>query len=1151
MIGWTYMTHLRGNKLNTQRKRVNCSKPPFPPNKFRDHAFFRQKTLCLTVSTSQRMKLKELLHSDIGVRVLGAVPRGIRFVKIHSLVRSWFLAPVAMLLFSVVSHAEQIGFDTNAMREPLGFTQFLSPHVNPIIVQGKHVYVVNTPSGTVDVIDATSLEVVDRIPVGLEPVSLACRPDGQEIWVSNHVSDSVNVIDINPSRSTCHAVIATIQDLDFQTKSTRSDEPVGIAFANNEKAYIAFSSENKIGVVDITTRRITGYLKIPAQDPRAIAVRHGKLFVIPFESGNKSQLSGGTGKLDAPYETFDAWEHSIAHNNVLSIGHVVDIAKHPNVPDKDLFVFDVETDTLLATVESLGTLLYGLAVDSAGTVYITQTDARNDANGRSGTEKHGLDEMENRAFLNRITKIQFDKASKAEVSFIELEPLPPDHPDREMALATPYAIQISGDDRTLLVTASGSDKVFSVETETGNILGRTDTGSVPEGLALECSEDGKPRRGWVLDAVGNSVSIFDVENPSDLKQLANIELIDPTPSKIKKGRAAFETASASTTATFSCASCHPNGHTDQLLWVLKTPVVTGGNQIMPRSTMPIRGLRDTEPYHWDGIPGDPYGGIHSASVRKAVPPNSELGKPETSARHLIDGGLEGTMRLQSDTRSNDEGKLGELSKAERDAMAEFILSVSYPPAQRRAFDDQLSSRARRGFDLFHVRGDNDPGKPRPNVCGDCHRMPYWVSTNTPGTGMDAPTWRGAYDRWLILPQGRLNIIDFNFYGDIADQGVPEEKLWRFSWGGRERFHPVWDMVLEGSTGYSGALGRQWTMDQSTVKSPMNDLLLDALEQSDRAGSTVLQMEGVVTGDQGSMKLSLSYQPVGEEGVYVTSDGARAVYSRDHLTQLALNGALTGTFTARPPKGLNGRQIQPALWTRGPIQKQRGRQDFPVVYPASLSMEFSGRHIRADAEWLVDGSPAKGNWNMSGEDVSLTLDQLPEPGLHFLQVMNPEGLLSNEFLFHVSLEKPSKRIPKSDSLAAKLREKGWDRLIGTWVDVHSGGKDLKTIFAWKLKDRSIDITTWENHKTTVSFMAMNAQSKDVFQVGTDSLGGSFLGSWIFEDRSKAVFNLGFTSPEGEDGRLSISYRFKSDDLLELTLGFPEPIRLQMERVKKGK
>lgn len=1097
------------------------------------------------------MKSKNLIRTV--ERAFDLKPKSwiILFVRMKNFFSLWPLFLFVSVMPAIFPHADEAGLEANTHREPVGFTQFMSPHVNPIIIQAGYVYVANTPSGTVDVIDSSSTAVVARIPVGLEPVSLACRPDGQEIWVSNHVSDSVNVIDIRPNRPTQHSVIATIQDLDIQTKATRSDEPVGIAFANNEKAYIAFSSENKIGVVDIKSRRITGYLQIPAQDPRAIAVRNGKLFVIPFESGNKTQLSGGTGELDAPYETFDAWEHSIAHNNVLSLGHVVDIAKHPDVPDKDLFVFDVQTDELLTTVESLGTLLYGLAVDSNGTVYITQTDARNDANGKSGTEKQGLDEMENRAFLNRITQIKFDDTMQAEVSFIELESLPPHHPGSDMALATPFAIQVSDDDRTLLVSASGSDKVFSVDAATGNILGQAVTGSVPEGLALECSDDGRPQRAWVLNAVDNAVNVIDVEEPTDLKQLVNIELHDPTPSVIKKGRAAFETASASTTGTFSCASCHPNGHTDQLLWVLKTPVVTGGDQIMPRSTMPIRGLRDTEPYHWDGIPGDPYGGIHSASIHRAVPPNSELGKPETSARHLIDGGLEGTMRLQSDARRNDEGKLGELSEADRDAMAEFILSVSYPPAQRRAFDDQLSSRARRGFDLFHIRGDNDPGKPRPNVCGDCHRMPFWVSTNTPGTGMDAPTWRGAYDRWLILPQGRLNIIDFNFYRAIADQGVPEENLWRFSWGGRERFHPVWDMVLEGSTGYSGALGRQWTMDQSTVKLPMNDLLLDALEKSDRVGSTVLQMEGTVSGDHGSKKISLSYFPVGAEGVYATSEEFQAVYSREYLTQLAAKGALIGTFTARPARGLNGQQIQPALWTRGPIQKQRGGQEFPVVFPASLSMEFSGRHIQPEAEWLVDGQPVSGTWHVSGEDVSISLDHLPEPGLHFLQVMNPAGLLSNEFLFHASLEKPEKRKPEPDSLAAKLRQNGWGRLIGTWVDAQSGGEGLKTRYAWKLKDRSIDITTWEKHKMTVSFMAMNAQSKEVFQFGTDSLGGSFLGNWEFEDRSKAVFHLGYTSPEGEEGRLSITYRFKSDDRLELTLGFPEPVRFEMERVKNRK
>jgi len=66
------------------------------------------------------MKLKDLLHSDNGVCVLGAVPGGFRILRIHSLVLSWLLAPVALLLFSVVSHAEQTGFDTNAMREPVG-----------------------------------------------------------------------------------------------------------------------------------------------------------------------------------------------------------------------------------------------------------------------------------------------------------------------------------------------------------------------------------------------------------------------------------------------------------------------------------------------------------------------------------------------------------------------------------------------------------------------------------------------------------------------------------------------------------------------------------------------------------------------------------------------------------------------------------------------------------------------------------------------------------------------------------------------------------------------------------------------------------------------------------------------------------------------
>lgn len=65
---------------------------------------------------------------------------------------------------------------------------------------------------------------------------------------------------------------------------------------------------------------------------------------------------------------------------------MLDIIKHPKVPDRDLYVFDTNTDELVGTVDTLGTLLYGLTVDSKRRVFIAQTDARNEANGLAGTK---------------------------------------------------------------------------------------------------------------------------------------------------------------------------------------------------------------------------------------------------------------------------------------------------------------------------------------------------------------------------------------------------------------------------------------------------------------------------------------------------------------------------------------------------------------------------------------------------------------------------------------------------------------------------------------------------------------------------------------------------------------------------------------------
>ena len=79
--------------------------------------------------------------------------------------------------------------------KPVGHPPMMSPHAAPILFSGGWVFVVNTPADTVDVIDARAKKIVARVDVGIDPVSQAVRPDSREVWVANHVSDSVSVID--------------------------------------------------------------------------------------------------------------------------------------------------------------------------------------------------------------------------------------------------------------------------------------------------------------------------------------------------------------------------------------------------------------------------------------------------------------------------------------------------------------------------------------------------------------------------------------------------------------------------------------------------------------------------------------------------------------------------------------------------------------------------------------------------------------------------------------------------------------------------------------------------------------------------------------------------------------------------------------------
>ena len=83
------------------------------------------------------------------------------------------------------------------------------------------------------------------------------------------------------------------------------------------------------------------------------------------------------------------------------------------------------------------------------------------------------------------------------------------------------------------------------------------------------------------------------------------------------------------------------------------------------------------------------------------------------------------------------------------------------------------------------------------------------------------------------------------------------------------------MVLEGSTGFSGSLGRQVTLNSSTTEDSLSNDLLDALERLPE-GAVVLQAEGLVIEEGKARSVILQYDATLKGGSYVETTGQRNI-----------------------------------------------------------------------------------------------------------------------------------------------------------------------------------------------------------------------------------------------------------------------------------
>jgi len=171
--------------------------------------------------------------------------------------------------------------------DPGTFVNFETAHVHPLDINpsGNLLAAVNTPDARVELFTINgdgSITHLKAVPVGIDPVTARFRTDS-ELWVVNHISDSVSVVD------TVSGNVTRTIDTD--------DEPADVVFftdaGNSDNlAAVSCSRVDLVQIFNADTGVLVDELDILGEDPRALATDGTNVYGAVFNSGNSTTIIG-------------------------------------------------------------------------------------------------------------------------------------------------------------------------------------------------------------------------------------------------------------------------------------------------------------------------------------------------------------------------------------------------------------------------------------------------------------------------------------------------------------------------------------------------------------------------------------------------------------------------------------------------------------------------------------------------------------------------------------------------------------------------------------------------------------------------------------------------------------------------------------------